>query len=321
MARALITSKTGKALAQIERELDRDPRLKSPHTRRGYRHDLTKFEDWREGRPVSKLLVEEYAAHLQGEGKSPNTVNRALAAIRWWARKVADLAFEGGMAKEEREEIVTQAARVAGVKDVTGERQHKGRHITEGELAALMRACEGNGSAAGVRDAAIMALAWQTGARRSELAGLELQDFEGGEDVAEVKIRGKGDRIRKGYLSNGAVDALSDWLAIRGQDPGPLFYRIRKGGKVLEGKGLSGEALAQMLAKRADQAGVKDMTWHDFRRSFAGNLLDNGVDLVTTQKLLGHKSPTTTSIYDRRGEEVKRKAVKSLHVPYRRRMV
>ena len=76
---------------------------------------------------------------------------------------------------------------------------------------------------------------------------------------------------------------------------------------------------ALKVAKRRTEAKVKPLTWHDFRRSFAGNLLDNGQDLVTVQKLMGHASPVTTSNYDRRGEEAKRRASWSLHVPYTRR--
>ena len=83
--------------------------------------------------------------------------------------------------------------------------------------------------------------------------------------------------------------------------------------------GISDEALAHMLEKRRAEAKVKPLTWHDFRRSFAGNLLDKGQDLVTVQKLMGHASPVTTSNYDRRGEEAKRRAARSLHVPYTRR--
>lgn len=77
--------------ADFERELRRDPRLKSEHTWRGYRRDLLAFEEWREGRLLSKLLVEQYAAKLQEQGKSPNTINRALAAVRRWARRLGDL--------------------------------------------------------------------------------------------------------------------------------------------------------------------------------------------------------------------------------------
>jgi len=139
---------------------------------------LKAFEAWRGQRPLARLLVEEYAAHLQDLGRSPHTVNRALAAVRWWARRLGDLAFEDpALARGQREEIVTQAARVAAIQGVRGAREQKGRHIAEGELKALVRACAEDVSPAGVRDAALIALAWSTGARRAELAGLVLADF------------------------------------------------------------------------------------------------------------------------------------------------
>ncbi len=81
-------------LKRIEAELQRDPRLLSAHSQRAYLSDLTGFETWRAGRPITKLLVEEYAAGLQKNKRSPNSINRALAAVRWWARRMADLAYE-----------------------------------------------------------------------------------------------------------------------------------------------------------------------------------------------------------------------------------
>lgn len=317
MNTSLIISKQDNALDTIRVEIERDPRLKSVNSRRGYLHDLSAFEDWRQSRPMTKLLVEEYAAHLQQENKSPSTINRILASVRWWARRVADMAFESPMSKEQREEIVTQAARVASIEDVKGTRPQKGRHIADKELEKLMVVCDE--SATGIRDAAIIALAWATGARRSELAGLKLDDYKPTSDSeGDLIIKGKGDKVRTLYIYNGAAAALSDWLKLRGNEPGPLFYAINKGGNIQFGHGVSDEAIAQMLAKRMGQAGVSNLTWHDFRRTFAGNLLDDGNDISTVQKLMGHSSPVTTSNYDRRGEDTKRKALKRLAVPYKR---
>lgn len=305
----------------IADQLQKSSRLKSAHTRRGYLADLRDFESWRAGRPLSKLLVEQYAAELLDADRSPNTINRKLAAIRWWARRVADLAAENrGTTAKEAQRIAQQAERAASVSDITGSRSQRGRMITSGELGALLQACEVDPTPAGARDAAMIALAWSTGARRDEIAGLELVNFtpDDSNEGAELVIKGKGDKVRIAYIYNGALIALLDWLAIRGQAPGPIFVRINKGNK-LSAQRLSGESMRMILDKRILTAGVKPLTWHDFRRSFASNLLDEGTDLVTVQKLMGHSNPTTTSNYDRRGDEVKRKAVKKLFVPYRRR--
>jgi site-specific recombinase XerD len=313
-------------LQRIAAALASDPRLRSPNTRRGYLHDLAAFEVWRAGRPISKLLVEAYAAELQRAGRSPNTINRILASIRWWARRLSDLAQDqpvyGDQERAQRAEVVAQAERVAAVRDVRGERPPQGRHIAPGELAALLRTCTDDDSPAGTRDAALIALAWATGARRSELAELAFANYiPAGADEGDLRIHGKGDKFRTVYVFNGAANYLTDWLTLRGAADGPLFYAINKAGVIQVGHGVSDEALAQMLQKRRAQAGVKTLTWHDFRRSFAGNLLDNGHDLVTVQKLMGHSSPTTTASYDRRGEEVRRKASRSLNVPYHKRGV
>jgi site-specific recombinase XerD len=306
-----------RALEQIQRELERDPRLQSNHSRRAYLTDLRYFESWRDGRALSKLLVEEYAAHLQELKRSPNSINRALAAVRWWARRLSDLAYESQMPKPQRDEIVTQAARVASIEDVTGERQPKGRHIEVNEFLSLLRACWEDKSPAGTRDAAMIALAWSTGLRRSEIADLRLEDWKRHSSGQPLEVKGKGNKRRYVYLHKSAEAWLLSWLKIRATDVGPLFCRVLKGGKVQRRRGISDEALAQILAKRCAQAGINQtLTWHDFRRTFAGNLLDNGIDLVTVQKLLGHSSPTTTSNYDRRGEGTKQRAIRDINIPF-----
>jgi hypothetical protein len=72
---------------RIAHELAKDPRLKSTNTRHGYLTALAQFEAWRSGRPMTKMLVEAYAADLEQTGRSPTTINRKLAAVRWGAAR------------------------------------------------------------------------------------------------------------------------------------------------------------------------------------------------------------------------------------------
>ena len=61
----------------IDQEIRNDPRLKSGHTRRGYKADLVTFENWRAERPMTRRLVEQYAAELLEADKAPTSINRA----------------------------------------------------------------------------------------------------------------------------------------------------------------------------------------------------------------------------------------------------
>jgi integrase len=118
---------------------------------------------------------------------------------------------------------------------------------------------------------------------------------------------------------------MADWLELRGSEPGPLFLAIDKGGKlnvVLKSTNngwMTGQAIYNVLQKRAKGAGVQDLSPHDFRRTFISDLLDIGVDISTVSRMAGHSSVSTTARYDRRPEEAQRKAAGLLHLPYHKR--
>jgi integrase len=303
--------------ASLEKMLKDDPHLTSVHSKRQYKSSLLDFDKWRAGRTITKTLVESYAAHLQSLDLAPNTINQKLAAIRWYARRLSDYA-QDYLGDEVQ---AKDAARVALVEDVKGERPERGRHIDQGEISALLDACttDRKNPTAGTRDAALIALAYQTGARREEIAGIELSDLTPNNEGIDVVIRhGKGNKARTVFIYNGTLSFLNDWLDLRGSEPGRLFCPVNKSGKIDPGGTMTGEALRQILEKRSAQAGLSEpITWHDFRRTFAGNLWDSGTDGVTIQKLMGHASQNQTAKYDRRPEHARRAAVKKLFVPYK----
>lgn len=109
--------------------------------------------------------------------------------------------------------------------------------------------------------------------------------------------------------------------------PGALFSPLPKGGRARttpDGRPahMTGRALRKILLKRISQAAEhqptisgRSFTPHDFRRTFIGDLLDEGVDLTTARALVGHSSPATTARYDRRPKRTRRDAVNRLRLP------
>lgn len=248
---------------------------------------------------IRSLLAERY---------KPSTANKMLSALR----QVLYHAWQLGQISAE------DYQRARSVRSIVGDVLPAGRDLGAGELAALMAACEADPSPAGARDAAIIALMYATGIRRSSVVRLNLADY----DPTTGTLRVRQAKRNKEYLAyvaqDGAQRAMADWLAVRGSEAGPLFWPVTKGGDLIPRR-LSTQAVYNLLIKRAHQAGVKHFSPHDLRRTLAGDLLDAGADIVTVQRILGHASVDTTARYDRRPEEVKRKAATLIHVPYRGR--
>jgi integrase/recombinase XerD len=241
------------------------------------------------------------------ERYKPATVNKALSGLRGVLRE----AWRLGLITSE------DYRRAADLEAVKGESLSPGRALSAGELKALLGACSADDTAAGARDAALLAVMYGAGLRRSEAVALDISDFTAATGMLVVR-HGKGNRDRVVYATNGAADALADWLAVRGDEAGPLFLPVNKGG-VVGGHRLTGQAVLYILRRRAVRSGVTRLTPHDLRRTFISDLLDLGADISTVQRLAGHAQVTTTTRYDRRGEATKRRASELLHVPYVRR--
>ena len=239
-------------------------------------------------------------AILIEEGAKPASINLVLSAIR------------GTLKEAWRLELIAaeDMARVADVANVKAAPLPAGRHVERGEIRRLFEEC--GHDPVGARDAAMLGLLFGCGLRRSEAVALELADYTAG----AVRVRaGKGRKERLVYPPSGARDAIEAWITVRGDWEGALLTPVLKGGRV-QRRNLTDQAVMLRLRFLAKRAGISKLSPHDLRRTYVGELLDAGADMATVQKLAGHADPATTSRYDRRPEEAKRRASELLTVPY-----
>jgi site-specific recombinase XerD len=185
--------------------------------------------------------------------------------------------------------------------------------LSSAELDKLLTVCLEDRTVTGVRDVAMLMIL-RVGLRRSEVVSLDLWDFDSNEGNLRVRS-GKGNKDRLVWMPDAATDYICQWVKARGNQAkdSPLLLPVSKSKKVIFRR-LSDQAVLKIMVGRGKQAGLESFTPHDFRRTFIGELLDSGVDIVTAQNLVGHASPITTSKYDRRGEAVKKRAVNNLRI-------
>jgi len=265
------------------------------------RHDASEI-DWSaisygEVQALRTALAEQY---------SPATTNKILSAVRGVTRE----AWKLGLLD------VEEYHRIAAVESIKNRTLPPGRALTLGEVRALFEACGADKfPAAGARDAAMLALLYGAGLRRSEVVKLDLGDYD--PQAGEIRIRrGKGRRDRIGHCAGGSRAALANWLRHRGDEPGPLFVRVTQGGNVVQRR-LSDDAVWHVVKKRSREAGVRSFSPHSLRRTFITHLLEAGADVGVAQRMAGHANVQTTLRYDRRGEEAQQEAAELLHVPWR----
>lgn len=239
---------------------------------------------------------------MREQGYAPQTINRMLSAVRgvlYHCRR------QGLMTHEQYEDAID-------FKSVRSSRLPAGRAVESLELDALFAACRADRTAAGVRDAAILAVLVGAGLRRDEVAKLLLEDVSVG--AGEIRVlEAKGNKDRVAYAGRDALFAVALWIRLRGEQPGALFCPVTKAGRI-ELRAMSAQAIYNMCAKRAEQAGIKHFSPHDMRRTFISELLDRGADLVKVQRLVGHANVQTTARYDRRGNRGLREAADLLRL-------
>jgi site-specific recombinase XerD len=167
--------------------------------------------------------------------------------------------------------------------------------IPDGDLEALLKACEGS-EFDQRRDNAIIRLLLDTGIRRSEVAGLKVEDIEfdirvgRDQQVAGVAhVTGKGSRKRPVAFGRNTAKAIDRYLRVRKSDE-PWLWIGRKGR-------LTDTGIAQMLRRRAQEAGIDGLHPHLFRHTFAHQWLASGGSEGDLMRLAGWRSRTMVDRY------------------------
>jgi site-specific recombinase XerD len=134
----------------------------------------------------------------------------------------------------------------------------------------------------GTRNRALFAFMLDTGVRLSEVAGLGLADLDLADGMA--RVRGKGNKERLVFFSPGVTADLRRWLAIRGDDDGPVFW-------------LAPEGIRMLFRRIKDETGLPTLHPHVVRHTSATQLLNGGADLHAVRRILGHSSLAVTERY------------------------
>jgi integrase/recombinase XerC len=271
---------------------------RSPVTIAGYLGDVRLFARWLEGHEgdtftpdaLTNEAVRGYKQHLLDQAAKPKTINRRLAALAAYAHWLD----QAGYVRNARNPV-------QGVKAVK-ETALAPKWLDKKQRAALLRAVDKEVEDAMrryprlrvmyLRDAAIVKLILYTGLRVGEVIQLRTSDLLLDERKGSVIVReGKGTKRREVPLNAKARKALIDYLQVRPEvEIGFLFLGQQN-------EGIQSKTVQRAVSRFADPIGLRDVTPHTLRHTFAKSLIDSGVSLDKVATLLGHSNLNTTRIY------------------------
>jgi integrase/recombinase XerD len=167
----------------------------------------------------------------------------------------------------------------------------------------------------GRRDRVLLATPYNTGARVSEIIGIQVDDLNLSGSPS-VRLRGKGRKERSIPLWTTTASELRHWLRERPHAGASPLFPNRAGSKlsrtnVTERLQLAVRAAAMVHSELAQ----RKVTPHIFRHSLAMHLLQAGVDVAVIALWLGHESPTTTHMYVEADLGMKERSLNSLRPP------
>jgi integrase/recombinase XerD len=259
---------------QVEKGLAR-------HSLESYKRDLVRLETWsnKNDKQISELTradLRKWIASLSREGLAPASVARAVSATRGFFKF---LMLDGHIKNHPAEDL-----------DTPQRFAYLPKFLTEDEINRLLAAPDVS-TEEGIRDRAVLEIMYATGLRVSELVNLKTTDID--LLAGLVVCHGKGNKERRVPLGKSAIHWLQQYAAMKagyGKQSLPYMFLHR-------GRPLTRQMAWSMIKRHAEKAGIKNVSPHTLRHSFATHLLQHGADSRSVQALLGHSDISTTQIY------------------------
>ena len=269
------------------------------NTKRTYAAALKRLDDALEGQDLTDASLSVYIASLHAVGLSPAVAAMAVASVKFRCR-LQGLASPVGPATDR----VLAGLRREG--KGRGRGQVDGVRFSQVDTAAAVAAND-SGSVAGLRDAALLAVASDGLLRVSEIAALDVGDVQAEPDGSGRLVVGESKTDQEGrgavlYLGAPTVSRVNAWLAAAGHQDGPLFRRVRRGGHVEgdSGRRLSVNAIRQIIRSRAAAVGIEGrVSGHSLRVGGAQSLAAGGASIVEMQTAGRWQSPAMPGHYAR----------------------
>lgn len=258
-----------------------------------YQRDLSKFAVFLNSQRLNfdSLSVEDitsFEVSLKEDGLSLASLNRVMSSLKGFYKYCSiESLIDNPMLESITHKLPRKLPKALSVDEIT----------------KLIESAKREGDPMSPRDFAILELLYSTGARVSEIVGINIADLSlskiGSDEVSVLKLKGKGSKERFVPLGRFAISALDDYL-VRTR-PG-LVEKSSKANSALflnsRGGRLSRQSAWQIVLDAAVASNLSGrVSPHVFRHSYATHLLDGGADIRVVQELLGHSSVTTTQIY------------------------
>ena len=280
---------------------------KAESTRRAYRADWSHFEAWSRQHSLAALpatpeTVALYITDLAASHK-PATLRRRLTVISR-AHQAAGHPSPASM----QQALVSETLK--GIRRTLGTAQAGKRPLYTEQVRAMIRALPEN--LQGLRDRALLLIGFAGGFRRSELAGLAVEDIADEKDGLVITLHrsktdqeGQGRKVALPYGSNPEtcpVRCYREWLQAAGLEQGAVFREIDRHGR-LETKPLHKDSVGLIVKRAAARIGldVAEYAGHSLRAGLATQAYLNGANELAIMQQTGHRSLATVRKYIREG--------------------